>query len=310
MIGGVMQISRRRFAHFAGTAALAGPPLLAQGTSLRAQQVVDRIRKNAGVPSQSQSLDTFKAGDPGTPVTGIATTGMATMDVLTRASRDKSNLVVTLEPTFFGRLDAQPDPAAGAGRGGGRGQAGVSADDPVYAAKKEFIQKNGLVVWRFTDLWRVRKPDPFATGLAGVLGWTKYQVGDNVFRYDVPAVTLTALADDLAKRLRARAGIRVIGDPQTKVRRIALLPGVSTLAAAMKSLPECDVLLAGETREWESVEYAQDTVASGQKKGMIMLGRVVSEEPGMNVCAEWLKALVPEVPVRWMAAGDPYWRPA
>jgi len=91
--------------------------------------------------------------------------------------------------------------------------------------------------------------------------------------------------DDLAKRLNARAGIRVVGDPQARVRRITLLPGVSALAATMKSLPECDVLLAGETREWESVEYAQDTAASGQKKGMIMLGRVVSEEPGMSVCA-------------------------
>jgi len=310
MIGGVMQLSRRRFAVLAGTAALAGPPLSAQGGPLTAQQVVDRIQKNVGVPWQPQSLDTFKAGDPATPVTGIATTGMATMDVLTRASKEKANLVITLEPTFFGRLDAQPDPAAGAGRGGGRGQAGVIADDPVYTAKKEFIEKNGLVVWRFTDLWRGRKPDPFATGLAGVLGWTRYQVGDDVFRYDVPAVTLTALADHLAKRLKARAGIRVIGDPQTRVRRIALLPGLSTLAAAMKSLPECDVLLAGETREWETVEYAQDTVASGRKKGMIMLGRVMSEEPGMNVCADWLKALVPEVPVRWMASGDPYWRPA
>jgi hypothetical protein len=78
----------------------------------------------------------------------------------------------------------------------------------------------------------------------------------------------------------------------------------------MKSLPESDVLLAGETREWESVEYAQDAVASGQKKGMIMLGRVMSEDPGMSVCAEWLKALVPEVTVRWVAASDPYWRPA
>ena len=305
-----MQLSRRRFARLAGTAALAGPPLLAQGSPLTAQQVVDRIQKNVGVSWQAQSLDTFKAGDPATPVTGIATTGMATMDVLTRASKDKANLIITLEPTFFGRLDAQPDPAAGAGRAGGLGQAGVGADDPVYAAKKEFIRKNGLVVWRFTDLWRARKPDPFATGLADVLGWTRRQVGGDVFRYDVPAVTLTALAGDLAKRLKARAGIRVMGDPQTRVRRIALLPGVSTLAAAIKSLPECDVLLAGETREWESVEYAQDTVASGQKKGMIMLGRVMSEEPGMRVCADWLKALVPEVPVQWMAAGDPYWRPA
>ena len=294
-----MHLSRRRFARLAGTTALAGPPLLAKGRPLTAQQVVDRIQKNAGVPWQPQSLDTFKAGDPATPVTGIATTGMATMDVLKRASKDQANLVVTLEPTFFGRLDAQTDPAAGAGTG-----------DPVYAAKKEFIQKNRLVVWRFTYHWRGRKPDPFATGLASVLGWTRYRVGDDVFRYDVPAVTLTALAEELAKRLKARAGIRVIGDPQTRVRRIALLPGVSTLAAAMKTLPECDVLVAGETREWETVEYAQDTVASGQKKGMIMLGRVLSEEPGMSICADWLKALVPEVPVRWMAAGDPYWRPA
>jgi hypothetical protein len=51
-------------------------------------------------------------------------------------------------------------------------------------------------------------------------------------------------------------------------------------------------------------------VASGQKKGFIMLGRVLSEEPGMNFCTDWLKTLVPEVPVRWLPAGDPYWRPA
>jgi putative NIF3 family GTP cyclohydrolase 1 type 2 len=305
-----MEISRRRFSRLAGTAALAGPPLLSQGSRLTAQQVIDRIQKRAGAASQGQSADGLKAGDPATPVMGIATTGMATMDVLTRASKEKTNLVITLEPTFFGRLDGQPDPAARAGRGGGRGPAGVTTDDPVYLAKMEFLRKNGLVVWRFSNLWRGHKPDPFATGLAGVLGWTKHQVGDDVFRYDVPPVTLTALADDLAKRLKTRAGIRVIGDPQTRVRRIALLPGLSTLADAMKALPECDLLLAGEAREWESVEYAQDTVASGQKKGMILLGRVVSEEPGMSVCADWLKAEVPEVPVRWIGAGDAYWRPA
>jgi putative NIF3 family GTP cyclohydrolase 1 type 2 len=304
-----MQLSRRNFACLAGAGALAGPPLLAQGNPPTAQQLVERIQRNAGVPWQQQSLDTFKAGDPNTPVTGIATTGMATMDVLTRASKVKANLVVTLESTFFGRLDAQPDPGAGSGRGG-RGAAGVSSDDPVYTAKKEFIQKNGLVVWRFTDHWRRRKPDPFATGLAGVLGWTRHQVGDDVFRYDLPPVTLAALADDLARRLKVRAGMRVVGDPKIRVRRIALLPGISTLADAMRSLPECDVLLAGEAREWESVEYAQDTVASGQQKGMIMLGRVMSEEPGMSVCADWIKGVVPEIPVRWISAADPYWRPA
>ena len=298
-----MELSRRRFAQLAGTAALAVPTLTGQRAPLTAQEVVDRIRKTLGTPWQPDSLDTFKAGDPATEVTGIATTAMATMDVLTRATKEKANLIITLEPTYFGRLDAQPAP-------GGRGQAGISLDDPVYTAKKDFIQKNGQVVWRFTDHWRTHKPDPFVAGLARTLEWSKYQVDDDPARYDLPAVTLGSLADDLARRLNARAGIRVVGDPQARVRRIALLPGVSTLATAMKTLPACDVLLAGETREWESVEYAQDTVASGQKKGLIMLGRVLSQDPGMNVCAEWLTSLIPEVPVRWLPAGDPYWRPA
>ncbi|MGO9260896.1 MAG: Nif3-like dinuclear metal center hexameric protein [Bryobacteraceae bacterium] len=283
---------------------------MGQRVPLTAQQVIDRIQKIAGVPWQAQTLDTFKAGDPSTPVRGIATTAMATMDVLTRASKESLNLVVTLEPVFFGRLDAQAAPVNPGGPAGGRGQAGVSLDDPVFLAKQEFIRKNGLVVWRFTDHWRARKPDPFAAGLAEALGWRSYQVGDDPFRYDLPAGSLASLADRLKRQLKARAGIRVVGDPQTRVRRIAMLPGLSPLAATMKSLPECDVILAGETREWESVEYAADTVAAGRKKGMIMLGRVLSEDPGMNVCAQWLKTLVPEAPVRWMPAGDPYWRPA
>lgn len=284
-------ITRRRFARLAGTAAVALPPLVSQRGPLTAQQVVVRIQENVGVPWRAQTLDAFKAGDPATQVKGIATTAMATMDVLTRASKENCNLIVTLEPTFFGRMDAQ-------------------LDDPVYAAKKEFIQKNGLVVWRFTDHWRARKPDPFASGLAGMLGWKQHQVGDDPFRYDLPSGSLGSLANDLKTRLKARAGIRVIGDPLTRVRRIALLPGLSALAATMKSLPDADVVVAGETREWESVEYAADTVAAGRKKGMIMLGRVVAEDPGMSVCAEWLKTLFQEVPVRWMPAGDPYWRPA
>ncbi len=180
----------------------------------------------------------------------------------------------------------------------------------MYIAKKAFIEKSGLVVWRFTDPWRARKPDPFATGLANTLGWRQYQMADDALHYDLPAGTLAALAQSLQQRLNARAGIRAVGDPQTRIRRVALLPGISPLAAAMKNLPDADVIVAGETREWESVEYAADTVASGQKKGMIMLGRILSEDPGMNVCAEWLKTLVPEVPVQWLPTGDPYWRPA
>jgi hypothetical protein len=29
----------------------------------------------------------------------------------------------------------------------------------------------------------------------------------------------------------------------------------------------------------------------------------------MQACADWLRTIVPEVPTRFIAAGDPYWRP-
>src|SRR5580692_8386642 len=147
----VMQLSRRRFARLAGTAALAAPQLTGQQAPLTVQQAIERIQKYVGVLWRPDSLDTIKAGDSSTALTGIATTAMATMDVLTRASKEKANLVMTLEPAFFGRLDAP------------------LADDPVDTAKKEFIRKNGMVVWRFTDHWRARLPDPLVTGLEQAL---------------------------------------------------------------------------------------------------------------------------------------------
>ncbi len=54
-------------------------------------------------------------------------------------------------------------------------------------------------------------------------------------------------------------------------------------------LPEVDAIVAGEVREWESVEYARDLVAAGRKKALILIGRVLSEDPGMRVCADWLE---------------------
>ena len=74
-------------------------------------------------------------------------------------------------------------------------------------------------------------------------------------------------------------------------------------------LPQVDTLLVGEVREWETVEYVRDVVDLGGKKSLIYVGRTVSEDPGMKVCAEWLKTLVPEVRSTWCSAGDPYWRP-
>ena len=163
---------------------------------------------------------------------------------------------------------------------------------------------------RLSDHWRQRQPDPLAQGIAEALGWSKYQSASDAARVQMPAVRLDALAGHVKRALRARGGIRVLGDPQTMVSRVGLLPGTTPIQAALKMLPAVDAIVAGEVREWESVEYVRDKVFAGEKKGLLLVGRVVSEEPGMRVCANWLKTLVSEVPIRHISAGDPYWSPS
>jgi putative NIF3 family GTP cyclohydrolase 1 type 2 len=71
-----------------------------------------------------------------------------------------------------------------------------------------------------------------------------------------------------------------------------------------------DVLVVGEAREWELVEYAQDSITAGNQKALIVLGHVVSEQGGMKYCTEWLKSFVADVPVEFVPASEPFWNPS
>jgi hypothetical protein len=299
-------LSRRQFTALAASAAAA--PLVFTRTlgarALTAEDVVARIKSAVGVPWTSDTVDTFKAGDPGTAITAVATTAMATLDVLKRAVAARANLIVSLEPTFYSRADDRLSLPS-------RGRSDAPAlPDPVLTAKRDFIEKNGLVIWRFSDHWRLHQPDPMTHGLADALGWTRNAVANDPSRYDIPSVTLDRLAREVKQKLGSRGGIRIVGDPKTTIRRVALLPGSTAITASLEALPTVDLVLAGEVREWESVVYAQDVAFSGQKKGLMLVGRVVSEEPSMKVCAAWLTATIPELPAHWLPVGDPYWRPA
>jgi putative NIF3 family GTP cyclohydrolase 1 type 2 len=298
-------ISRRNFVSLAVAGAVTAPASLyssRMALEINAQQIAERIKQKVGVEWKPDTVDGFKAGDPATLVKGIVTTAMATMDVLKQAVKAGANFVITGEPTFYSKSDAGSPPA---GRRGGP----APPPDPVFTAKNEFIKSNGLVIWRFSDNWRLRKPDPLAAGLTDALGWSKYTTTADAARVTIPAVTLTALVSDLRKKLNARGGIRVVGDPQLKIQKIGVLPGTTPIQAALRLLPGVDVLIAGEVREWESVEYTRDKLSAGEKKSLILLGRVVSENPGMKICAQWIKTLVPELATTWIPVGDPYWRP-
>jgi hypothetical protein len=117
-------ISRRGFVALTA-GAMATPfvldePLVRTAATITAQEIVNRVKKNIGVDWASDDVDTFKAGDPATIVTGVVTTSMATLDVLQKAVQAGANLIITAAPTFYSRADL----SAPAGRGFGPGGAG------------------------------------------------------------------------------------------------------------------------------------------------------------------------------------------
>ena len=270
---------------------------VAQQKPLTARQVIERIQAHVGVPWQSDTVDTFKAGNPDTPVTGIAVTMMATLDVLKRAAVSGNNLIITHEPTFFNHLD-KPD------------ELDQGENDPVLAEKREFIEKHGLIIWRFHDHWHARKPDGIQAGMVHALGWEKFQDPANQHLFTVPRTTVEALAADLKARLGIRV-MRVVGESHMEVTRVAMSPGAAGFARETSALemPDVEVLVVGETREWETVEYVADAVTEGKHKALIILGHIPSEQAGMEECTRWLKTFVTEVPVSFVPSAEPFWAP-
>ncbi len=316
------ELSRREFAALVAAGVIAGraagPRAEGRARAITAGEVIERIKAGIGAPWQAETIDGLKAGSATTTVTGITTTAMATLAVLREAVESGANFIITTEPTFYGRADSPTRPAGRrGGPGGGRGAAGNALPAPpqppprdaVWEAKNDFVTSHDLVVFRLNEHWRQRTPDPFVSGLAEGLALQPAASGGGAAHYQVPDLTLEAFVAAVKDRLHSRGGIRVVGDPQARVRSAALLPGSTPITATIDAMPGVDVVLAGEVREWESVEYARDVAFSGQRKGLVLVGRVVSEDPGMAACARWLGSIVTEVPVRHVAAGDPYWRP-
>jgi putative NIF3 family GTP cyclohydrolase 1 type 2 len=274
------------------------PRAAAQTPSLTARQVVARITSELKGRWTDDGIDSFKDGDPDTPITGVAVTMMATMDVLQRASAAGLNLVITHEPTFYSHEDHLASLE--------------ELHDPVTAAKRAFIKAHHLVVFRLHDHWHfpARSPDPVVTGVFRALGWQRYQRTPEANVIELPATTLGVLASEVATTLGAHA-MRVVGDPAMRVSKIAFLPGAAGFAAQRATLAraDVDVLLIGEAREWETVPYAADAITQGAHKALIVIGHVPSEQAGSDELARWLQPLVPGLPVKLIATADPFWSP-
>jgi putative NIF3 family GTP cyclohydrolase 1 type 2 len=262
--------------------------------SLTAQEIIAKMKADLSVTFPANTVDTIKAGDPATPVTGIVTTFTPTMAVLRKAVAEHKNLIVTHEPSFYNHPD----------------EATLFTQDPVYLEKIAYIKEHHLVLFRLHDGWHLRQPDGIVEGWVKKVGWERYKNPGTEDFFTLPPTTLAGLAQELQKKFGARI-MRVVGDPALRVTKVAYWPGAAGEASQVKALERDDVevLVAGEIPEWETVEYVRDAMLQGRHKALILLGHDTSEEIGMETCAEWLKKLLPEMPVKYIPAGEPYWLP-
>jgi putative NIF3 family GTP cyclohydrolase 1 type 2 len=263
-----------------------------------ANEIVEQIKAHVGVPWQEPTVDAFKAGDPQGRVTGIAVTMMATLDVLQRAAANRQNLIITHEPTFYDHMD---NPA----------QLPQGEDDAVLKEKRAFIAEHHLVIWRFHDYWHRRKPDGIEAGNVRALGWEGYQDPSNQYLFTIPETTVAKLAEELRVKLHAAVS-RIAGDREMKVTRVAFSPGSAGFHRETGALemPDVQVLIAGETHEWETVEYVTDARSEGRAKALILLGHIASEQAGMEECARWLRTFLTGVPIEFVATSDMWGPPA
>ena len=262
---------------------------------MTAGDVVDRIKKNIDVPWRDRTYrDTYKAGGPETPVTGIATTMFNSFDVIQLAVAAGLNMILPHETTFWNDRD----------------EFTVVSADALFREKRDYLAAHNVVIFRMHDHVHARRPDFTYVGSARELGLDPSQeTPPGSHRFTIPETTLEALAADVQRRLGIRT-LRVVGDPKARVSRIQLGVGYATPAA---NVPDVDVVISGEQQEVDGVldapEYVADAAALGLPRGWIMLGHNVSEEAGMLEMAQWIKTLVPELPVQLIKSGEPFWAP-
>lgn len=264
---------------------------------LTARDAIALIQQHSGVPWTGDTVDTIKAGDPDTPVTGVATAMMATLDVLKKAAAENANLVITHEPTFYSHTDTTAPFDA--------------ANDAVWREKEKFIRDHHMVVWRFHDHWHMMKPDGILRGVADALQWEGNESVTDPNLFVLPRTTVRDLARTIQQRIGIKT-IRVVGDPNLQVSQIALMPGAAGAQRHLAVLrrEDVEVLVIGEVPEWETIEYVADAASEGRHKALVLMGHVQSEEAGMAYCAAWLKTFIQDVPVRFVPTPDLYWQPA
>jgi putative NIF3 family GTP cyclohydrolase 1 type 2 len=269
-----------------------------EGLLMNVQEVIDAILSDScGDFRLEKTCDQLMSGSYDTPVTGIVTTFMATVDVIKQAIALGANMIITHEPTYYTGVD----------------DVEWLLGDPLYLAKKKLLDDHNIAIWRFHDHMHLAKTDRIYDGLLKEIGWeNNVMEKKKPHTYEINEITLEELAQFFKEKLAIDV-IQVVGNLDMKCSRVGILVGGGSLGLGREQMPmelmrdkNLDVMICGEITEWTLCAYVNDAAMLGFNKGMIVIGHERSEEWGMKYMAEWLKPLVDHIPTHFVDAKEPF----
>jgi putative NIF3 family GTP cyclohydrolase 1 type 2 len=271
-------------------------PLMADGEKpkekMTVKQVIDIILEDIPGAPFERTVDQVRTGSLDQEVTGIVTTMFPTIEVIKQTAMAGANLIIAHETLFYNHQD----------------ETEWLEEDEVYQKKIELINKHKIAIWRFHDYWHRRQPDGIAEGNLKKLGWEQYFNPTTPRLLTLPEPQKLSL---IVTHIKERFGItqaRLVGDLEQDCQTIYLAFGAIDSKMIIAGIQEYkpDLILSGETREWESVERVRDGQQLGEKTAMMILGHELSEAAGMEFAAEWIQSKLPEIKVNYVASGDPF----
>lgn len=236
-----------------------------------------------------KSTDTLKSGDPSQEVTGIAVMFTATINAIKQATEAGANMIITHEPTFYQHDDKTEH----------------VQQDSVIKAKLALIEEKKVAIFRFHDYFHRYEPDGITMGMLKALDWERYSnpaTPEKASILNIPPTTVGEVAQHLKQKLGLPM-VQLVGDPSMVCQRIAFAAGFGGCGAMALPLymgEGVELVIAGETLEWETPEYVRDAVELGENKALLIIGHLKSEEAGMESLVDIISEWFPEVPVKFI----------
>lgn len=260
--------------------------------TLTVNQVIDIILKEIPGAPFPKTVDQLRSGSLDQELTGIVTTMFPTLEVIEKTAKAGANFIVAHETPFYNNQD----------------DTDWLQQDDAYRYKVDLLNKYKIAIWRFHDYWHAHKPDGIIMGNLIKLGWDKFYDTNSPRLLTLPKPVSLKSIVALVKDKLVIPSVRVVGDLHQHCSTVYLAFGYMDSRRQIAAIQELkpDLILSGETREWETVERVRDGRLMGQKTSLIVLSHSVSEEAGMEYAAKWLQPKVGSIKVTHIPSNNPF----